>query len=127
MSNSHVSGRETLYIFPWVDDADTIFLDVTGPAWPQHPSDLKRTVEDLLADDFGVVAADDGYLLLQRGAVQKTVPADFFTAWQTPADSTVLESTSRRSSRRQILFLAMRSSCAVTRSGSIGMASWWST
>lgn len=81
--NPHVSGRNTLYIFPRVDDADTVFLDVTGSAWPQHPNDLRRTVDELLADGFGVAAARDGYLLLRRDAAAKTLPADFYTAWQT--------------------------------------------
>ncbi len=80
--NPHVSGRGTLYIFPRIDDADTILLDVTGSAWPQHPSDLRRTVDELLAGDFGVAAADDGYLLLRRDAPDKTLPAGFFDAWQ---------------------------------------------
>jgi len=85
--NPHVSGRRTLYIFPRVDDADYVLLDVTGPAWPQHPSDLKRSVEELLASDFGIAAALDGYLLLQRGATNKTLPPAFFTAWDTPDDA----------------------------------------
>jgi uncharacterized membrane protein len=83
--NPHVSGRSTLYIFPRLDDADTVFLDVSGAAWPQHPSDLRRTVDDLLANGFGVAAASDGYLLLRQGAPDKTLPAAFFTAWQPTA------------------------------------------
>ncbi|GIV76185.1 MAG: hypothetical protein KatS3mg050_0579 [Litorilinea sp.] len=82
--NPHVSGRETVYIFPRIDDADTIFLDVTGPAWPQHPSDLRTTVAELLAGDFGVAAADDGYLLLRKGAPDKTFPPSFYSAWRRP-------------------------------------------
>jgi uncharacterized membrane protein len=83
--NPHVSGRETIYIFPRVEDADTIWLDVTGSAWPQHPNDLHRTVTELLAGDFGVQAAADGYLLLGRGVATKTLPEPFFSAWQRPA------------------------------------------
>lgn len=83
--NPHVSGRRTLYIFPRVDDADYVLLDVTGPAWPQHPSDLKRSVDALLAGEFGVAAAEDGYLLLKRGAASKTFPPEFYTAWQSSA------------------------------------------
>lgn len=83
--NPHVSGRRTLYIFPRVDDADYVLLDVTGPAWPQHPNDLKRSVDALLAGEFGVAAAGDGYLLLQRGAPLKTPPPEFYTAWQPTA------------------------------------------
>jgi hypothetical protein len=84
--NPHVSGRRTVYIFPRVEDAGYVLLDVTGPAWPQHPSDLRRSVEELLAGDFGVAAAQDGYLLLQRGAAEKTLPPEFLTAWAAPAD-----------------------------------------
>ncbi len=87
--NPHVSGRETSYIFPRVEDertgdADTVFVDVTGPAWPQHPNDLRASVDALLAEDFGVAAADDGYLLLRRGLPNKTFPASFYSAWRAP-------------------------------------------
>jgi uncharacterized membrane protein len=84
--NPHVSGRRTLYIYPRVDDADYVFLDTTGSAWPQHPADLRRSVDDLLAGDFGVAAADDGYLLLQRGGTNKMLPPSFFTAWARSAE-----------------------------------------
>ncbi|WP_298982136.1 DUF2079 domain-containing protein [Caldilinea sp.] len=95
--NPHVSGRRTLYIFPRVDDADYVLLDVTGPAWPQHPNDLKRSVDALLAGEFGVAAAGDGYLLLQRGAPSKTPPPEFYTAWQPtvqPPDNVELQEVS---------------------------------
>jgi uncharacterized membrane protein len=82
--NPHVSGRETVYIFPRVEDADTIWVDVTGPAWPQHPNDLHATVLQLLADDFGVAAADDGYLLLRRSAPSDVIPASFYSAFRRP-------------------------------------------
>ena len=79
-----MSGRETLYIFPRVEDADTVFVDVTGSAWPQHPNELKQSVTDLLAGDFGVAAAADGYLLLRKGASDDALPPAFYTAWQQP-------------------------------------------
>ncbi|MEZ4558205.1 MAG: DUF2079 domain-containing protein [Caldilineaceae bacterium] len=44
---------ETIYIFPRLEDADTVFVDVTGPAWPQHPNDVRTTVDALLADGWG--------------------------------------------------------------------------
>lgn len=87
--NPHVSGRRTVYIFPDVNDADYVFLDVTGPAWPQHPSDVRQAVDDLLANGFGVAAADDGYLLLSKdappGDVPDDLPASFFDPWRAPA------------------------------------------
>jgi hypothetical protein len=85
--NPHVSGRRTIYIFPRVDDADYIWLDAAGPAWPQHPSDLRATVTELLAGDFGVAAADDGYLLLRRGAPSASLPDAFFRYWQRPEEA----------------------------------------
>ena len=80
----HVAGRATVYIFPRVEDADTIFLDVTGPAWPQHPNDLYTSVQDLLRRGFGVAAAADGYLLLQKGTSNSELPPAFYTAFRRP-------------------------------------------
>ena len=79
--NPHVAQRETLYIFPRIDDADTVFIDVAGPAWPQHPSDVYATVTDLLDSGFGVAAADDGYLLLSQDAEGQEMPAAFSQRW----------------------------------------------
>jgi uncharacterized membrane protein len=81
----HVAGRETIYIFPRVDDADTVFLDVTAPAWPQHPNDLYTSVQDLLRNGFGVAAAADGYLLLRKGVANTELPPPFYTAFQRPS------------------------------------------
>lgn len=80
----HVAGRETIYIFPRIDDADTIFLDVTGPAWPQHPNDLYTSVQALLQKGFGVAAAADGYLLLRQGVTDTQLRPAFYSAFQRP-------------------------------------------
>ncbi len=99
----HVSGRETVYIFPRLNldndpaappDADAVLLDATGPAWPLHPSDVHATVDDLLASDYGIAAADHGYLLLTRDAAATALPNPFYDAWLTPpsvADSVLAE------------------------------------
>ena len=82
--NPHVSGRETVYIFPRLEDADTVFLDVIGPAWPIHPNDVYTEVETLLAAEFGIAAAADGYLLLSTASSNKQLPAQFYQAWRMP-------------------------------------------
>ncbi len=90
--NPHVAGRKTLYIYPRVEDADYVLLDVTASAWPQHPNDLHRSAEDLLQNGYGVAAADDGYLLLRKGESSKTPAPAFYTAWQavgTPAPDAI--------------------------------------
>lgn len=79
--NPHVAGRRTVYIFPRVDDANYVLLDVTGPAWPQHPNDLHRAIDELLQSGFGIVAAQDGYLLLGKGAPAQALGPAFYTAW----------------------------------------------
>ena len=65
----HISERPTIYLFPYGDDrADYIFLDVTSYTYPYEPlkysSEVKRV---LLSGNYGIVAAQDGYLLLKRG------------------------------------------------------------
>lgn len=77
----HVAGRQTIYIFPRVDDADTVFVDVTGPAWPQHPNDLYASVQALLGQDFGIAAASDGYLLLRKGVTNTQLLPSFYSAF----------------------------------------------
>ncbi len=84
--NPHVSGRETVMIFPRLEPSiDTVWVDVTGPAWPQHPVELAASVRELLAGDFGIAAAEDGYLLLRRGEANRTLPPAFYDAWRRPA------------------------------------------
>ncbi len=66
----HISQRNTIYLFPYGDQsADYIFLDVTGNIYPSFDEfyyiNLVKKV--LLGGDYGVVAAQDGYLLLKRG------------------------------------------------------------
>lgn len=79
--NPHVAQRETVYIFPRIDDADTVFVDVAGPAWPQHPNDVYTTINDLLENGFGVATAADGYLLLSQDAEGQEIPAEFYDRW----------------------------------------------
>ncbi len=65
----HISERNSIYLFPYQDDsADYIFLDVTGNTYPliavSYVDEVKKV---LLHEDYGVEAAQDGYLLLKRG------------------------------------------------------------
>jgi uncharacterized membrane protein len=84
--NPHVSGRETVYIFDRIEEADYIVLDVTEDSWPLHPVELRHRVDELLAGEFGVVEAMDGYLLLAKGRpdLPKALPAPFFDFARAP-------------------------------------------
>ncbi|HHY56226.1 MAG TPA: DUF2079 domain-containing protein [Chloroflexi bacterium] len=82
----HVSHRRFVYQFPLGLDAPTppaeqatwALLDVTTNT-DMAPGDLKARVMEMLADDWGVVDAADGFLLLARGQGDKTIPDAFFT------------------------------------------------
>jgi len=76
--NPHVSHRQKLYIFPRLEDAEYIFLDVASLG---NKDDINTWVKERLLGNgpFGVVAARDGYLLLQRGASDSRPPDSFYT------------------------------------------------
>jgi uncharacterized membrane protein len=81
----HASNRPQMYAINHlenghlvrVDGVDYVWLDVTN-SWPVHPNDLKAGIEDLLAGDYGVEQAIDGWLLLRRGALAKELPDAFY-------------------------------------------------
>jgi hypothetical protein len=81
----HVSNRARMYAInrvesgqlARVDGVQYVWLDVTN-SWPIHPNDLKAGVEALLAGDYGVEAATDGWLLLRLGAPEKELPDAFY-------------------------------------------------
>jgi uncharacterized membrane protein len=83
--NPHASQRQQLHMIDRVengrlaplDDAEYVWLDVTD-GWPLHPNDLKAGVDNLLAGDYGVDRAADGWLLLRRGAPEKALPDAFY-------------------------------------------------
>ena len=65
----HISERTNIYQFPYQDDqADYIFLDITSLTYPyafhDYTTEVKRV---LMGGKYGVVAAQDGYLLLKKG------------------------------------------------------------
>ena len=81
--NPHVSHREKLYIFPHINDAEYVFLDVSSLG---NKDDINTWIKEQLLEDgpFGVVTALDGYLLLQRGAESDTLPDSFYTFVRAP-------------------------------------------
>jgi uncharacterized membrane protein len=64
-----ISERSAIYLFPYGDDrADYIFLDITSSPYPSQSTSYMSAVKKvLMSGKYGVVAAQDGFLLLQRG------------------------------------------------------------
>jgi uncharacterized membrane protein len=83
--NPHASQRQQLSMIERVEnglpaplhEAEYVWLDVTN-SWPLHPNDLKTGVETLLAGDYGIEQATDGWLLLRRGASAKAISDAFY-------------------------------------------------
>jgi uncharacterized membrane protein len=79
----HLSRRERAYVFPALEDAEYVLVDVVGPSAPLYPDDLfAETAALLLGARFEVLGADDGLLLLRRrpapGGGRAGGPADSF-------------------------------------------------
>ncbi len=98
----HISHRRFAYPFPnglqAAEPAEWALIDVTT-ATDMAPGDVRDTVETMLAGEWGVVDGADGFLLLRRGAPDKTIPAAFYdftrqeTAGSAPAAPLVLLET----------------------------------
>ncbi len=74
--NPHVSQRRVLYRFPYIGDAEYVFLDVSSLA---NKRNMFGDIEAMLRrGEFGIVRAEDGYLLLRRGAPPQPLPDRFF-------------------------------------------------
>jgi hypothetical protein len=79
----HLAHREKAYFFPAINDAEYVFLDVTGSSYPITTVEVYETVQRLLnSREFGVLAARDGYLLLRKGLSEGAgmrLPEEFYT------------------------------------------------
>ncbi len=78
----HVSHRQHIYQFPRGLDAPAnpatwALIDVTTNT-DMAPGDVKASVDALLAADWGIVDAADGFLLLAKDAPTKTIPDPFY-------------------------------------------------
>jgi uncharacterized membrane protein len=75
----HLAHREKAYFFPAVNDAEYVFLDVTSTPYPLSTKGLQVEARSLLRSaEFGVLAAQDGYLVLQRGIARTELPQVFY-------------------------------------------------
>jgi hypothetical protein len=95
--NPHASQRQQLYMIDRLEKgrpaplsgvgstapAEYVWLDVTD-GWPLHPNDLKRGVEALLDGGYGIERAEDGWLVLRRGAPTTALPDPFYDFARAP-------------------------------------------
>jgi len=75
--NPHLSQRENIYVYRHNKDAEYILLDVSSLVNKDNYQELIKTRLD--SEQFGLLAAEDGYILLQRGAPHSPLPESFYT------------------------------------------------
>lgn len=66
----HLSHRSQIYMFPYGDEiADYVLLDTVGDVYPFYGTDdyVKEAKSVILGGHYGIVAAQDGFILLKRG------------------------------------------------------------
>lgn len=78
--NPHVSRRRQLSLFPDVEKAEYVVLDVTSSPYPIDTASQWYRVQQMLASGaWGVVSGRDGVLLLRRGAASAELPEEFYS------------------------------------------------
>ncbi|MCS7003499.1 MAG: DUF2079 domain-containing protein, partial [Dehalococcoidia bacterium] len=92
--NAHLAARRSLHVYPTIADATWVVVDLAPSIAPIVNRDRHTHLMSLRAQGFGVVAAEDGYLILARGEPDRADPADAFrrvatTAPQTPLPATI--------------------------------------
>ena len=80
--NPHLSQRENISVYPNIQDADYVILDISYLVAERVNKDnyqgwMKTRLLEL--EQFGPLAAEDGYILLQRGAPNSPLPESFYT------------------------------------------------
>lgn len=85
----HLSSRRYLYLFedngrlpppPLLPAARHILLDASAPTYPLPSSQIHdRAMSYLRNPNWGVAAARDGLILLERGVQRKAIPAAFYS------------------------------------------------
>jgi hypothetical protein len=83
----HLSSRRYLYLFadtgrwpPPLPPANYILLDVSAPTYPLPSKQLFDYATGWIDHSgWGVAAADDGLILIKKGAHSRSIPAKFYT------------------------------------------------
>jgi hypothetical protein len=71
----HLSQRAGAYLFPTLNDADFVLVDVASSAFPAAPGGVHQRVQGLLGSGaYRLLTAEDGFLLLKREPVVDSTP-----------------------------------------------------
>ncbi|MFN8535144.1 MAG: DUF2079 domain-containing protein [Dehalococcoidia bacterium] len=76
--NPHLTQRRQVVVYPRNLDSDVVLLDTWALNVPMVVEDQLQTARRLLDNGYGLVAAEDGILLLQRGQVDQASLGDAY-------------------------------------------------
>ncbi|MEM7345075.1 MAG: DUF2079 domain-containing protein [Chloroflexota bacterium] len=71
-THPHIAHRRVAYIFPTVEDADYLLLDITDISGV-HPNDVHRTAVELIQTDWQIISAKAGLILAHKTSSANTV------------------------------------------------------
>jgi uncharacterized membrane protein len=75
----HLSHRESIYLYPSLHDAEYVVADASYRDAPFPPRDRFEAIQAMLTGgQYGVAEGRNGYLLLERGLDQQSVPDPFY-------------------------------------------------
>ncbi|CAA9296666.1 MAG: hypothetical protein AVDCRST_MAG77-5636 [uncultured Chloroflexi bacterium] len=83
----HVSNRERIYVFPAVEDAEFVLIDMVGTSDPLYPDELFTEASVLLSSSrFRLLDSAAGFLLLERsqavsGVTSRPQPSEAFLSF----------------------------------------------
>lgn len=78
--NPHLSQRRQLSLFPDIDKAEYVVVDVTASPYPiDAASQWYRLTQMVVAGGWGVVGGRDGVLVLRRGEANQAIPGEFYS------------------------------------------------
>ena len=80
----HLAHRQTIYVFPTVEDATYLLVDITDVPG-NHPNDTHARLVDMLNTDWQLLTATDGLLLAKKSTEtdnSSTLPDDFYSFTQ---------------------------------------------
>ena len=78
----HLSQRAGAFMFPTVNHAEYVFVDIAGASYPTAPGGIHKRLQELLTGrEYRLLLAEDGFLLLHRGPVttSQQLPDDFLS------------------------------------------------
>jgi hypothetical protein len=82
----HLSSRHYVYLFrdtgrdqPGVPPANYVLLDVSAPTYPLPSWQLHNVALGMLGHGWGIKAAQDGLILIEKGLSRRAPPPQFYT------------------------------------------------